>query len=82
MANEHFKLWLNFAKFIIGTVILGVVSLWINHDIQMKELELREMGHLGEYIEYALQENVGTRRRFAQYFSTVVQSEKLRQRCL
>jgi uncharacterized protein YcbK (DUF882 family) len=81
--------WLGFAKFLLGTVVLGLVTTFVNKDIQNKEIalkeidqrraiELREQEQLGKFIEHALAEDVGLRRRFSQYFSTVTRSQELR----
>lgn len=80
MKPEYLRLWISLIKFLIGTVALGIISLYINHEIQIREVEVREFEALGQFIEHALQENVGVRRRFAHYFSTVTQSDRLRER--
>ena len=80
MTGDKLKLWLDFSKFLLGTVVVGLVSLWINSGIETRQVELKEMEEIGRFVEYALEENVGVRMRFAQYFSTVVRSEELRER--
>ena len=80
MNGDKLKLWLDFSKFLLGTVVVGLVSLWINSGIETRQVELKEMEEIGRFVEYALEENVGVRMRFAQYFSTVVRSEELRER--
>ncbi len=67
-------------KFILGTFALGLVTTLINSHIQSREIELKEQDQLGQFVAHALQEDVGVRLRFAQYFSTVTRSDALRQR--
>jgi hypothetical protein len=78
MTDEKLKIWLGFAQFVLGTVVLGLVSTIINNAIQQREIELKEQEQVGTFLVHALQEDVGVRRRFAQYFSTVTRSEALR----
>ena len=78
MTEERLKLWLGFAKFILGTVVLGLVTTFVNHTLQKRELELKEQEQVAQFLQHALQEDVGVRHRFAQYFSTVTRSDELR----
>ncbi|SEH05439.1 Uncharacterised protein [Candidatus Venteria ishoeyi] len=78
--EERFKQWLAFAKFFLGTFTIAIITAIINHQIQTRELELKELEKLGNYIEHALEEKIGVRRRFSQYFATVTRSDKLRER--
>lgn len=80
MDNERLTIWLGFAKFLLGTFLLGLVTAFINNEIQNREIELKEIEQLGKFIDYALTEDVGVRKRFAHYFSKVTRSEVLRRR--
>lgn len=80
MTEETFKHWIDFAKFLLGTFAIGIVTIVINYQIQNRELELKELDKLGNYVDHALEENVGVRRRFSQYFATVTRSGTLRER--
>ncbi len=64
----------------LGTIVFGLVTTAINHQIQEREIELKETEQLGKFVEHALNENVAIRRRFAQYFATVTRSDQLRVR--
>lgn len=88
---ERLQLWLGFIKFILGTFTIGIITTFINYHIQQKEIklkeieqqraiELKEQEQLGNFIQHALQEDIGTRKRFAEYFSTVTRSKELRDR--
>lgn len=37
--QERLGLWLGFAKFVLGTVVLGLVTTFVNHEIQSRQLE-------------------------------------------
>ena len=80
MDNERLTIWMNFTKFLLGTFALGLVATILNNEIQDREIELKELEQLGQFIDYALTEDVGVRKRFAQYFSKVTRSDKLRER--
>lgn len=80
MTDERLKIWLTFVKFLLGTFVLGLVSTIINGQFQKREIELKEQEQVGEFLDHALQEDVGVRRRFAQYFATVTRSSELRER--
>jgi len=80
MSDDKFKQWMGFAKFFLGTFVVGIITVIVNHQIQSRELELKELDKLGNYIEHALEENVGVRKRFSQYFATVTRSDALRER--
>jgi hypothetical protein len=72
--------WFAFAKFLLGTFTIGIVTLIANHQIQQRELEIKEQESVGHFLVRALTQDVGVRRRFAQYFATVTRSDNLRSR--
>ena len=80
MTEERFKAWLTFTQFLLGTVVVGIVSTIINHQIQTREIEIKEQESNAKLLEQALQEDIGVRRRLAQYFSHVTRSDELRER--
>ena len=78
MDKDRLNLWLGFGKFFLGTVVLGLVTTFVNNKIQEREIELKELDQLGQFMVHALDEDVGKRRRFAQYFARVTRSSELR----
>jgi len=80
LKEKKLAIWIGFAKFFLGTFILGLTATYINSQIQSREIELKEMERLGQFINHALEEKVGVRLRFSQYFSTVTRSDILRER--
>lgn len=80
MSEERFKAWLTFWQFILGTVVLGLTSTFISHQIQTREIEIKEQEANAKFLEQALQEDVGVRRRLSQYFAHVTRSKELRER--
>lgn len=80
MSEERFKAWLTFWQFVLGTVVLGLTSTFINHQIQTREVEIKEQEANAKFLEQALQEDVGVRRRLSQYFAHVTRSKELRER--
>jgi len=80
MTDERFKAWLTFWQFVLGTVVLGIFSTVISNQIQTREVEIKEQEANAKFLVQALQEDIGVRRRLAQYFSRVTRSEELRKR--
>jgi len=80
MSDDRFKAWLTFWQFVLGTVVLGAFSTIISNQIQTREVEIKEQEANAKFLEQALQEDVGVRRRLAQYFAHVTRSEDLRAR--
>lgn len=78
---ERLKLWLGFAKFLVGTVALGILTAYINYQIQSRKLDLaqrkEEIASLGNYIKYALDKDIDKRIKFAHYFATLTISEDI-----
>jgi murein L,D-transpeptidase YcbB/YkuD len=67
-------------KFFLGTVVLGLVTLCVNKEIQERKIALEELAQLGQFLDYPLSQKAGVKRSFAQYFSYVASSDKLRPR--
>lgn len=65
MTDERFKVWMTFWQFFLGTVVLGIVSTVISWQIQTREIEIKEQEASAKFLEQALQEDVGVRRRLA-----------------
>jgi hypothetical protein len=80
MSEERFKAWIAFWQFVLGTVVVGIFSTIISHQIQTREIEIKEQESNAKLLEQALQEDVGIRRRLSQYFANVTRSPELRVR--
>lgn len=78
--TDRLNAWLSFLKFFLGSVVLSTLALIINSNLKKRELENREMDLVGKYIEYALTKEVGDRKRFSEYFATVIRSNEQRER--
>jgi flagellar biosynthesis GTPase FlhF len=78
--EKKLEMWLQLGKFLIGTVVLGSVTTIVSWQIQLREVELKELELLGKFVEHALDENPTVRYQFADYFATVSQSEDFRNR--
>lgn len=70
------RLWLNFAKFVLGTVALGIIATALNYQIQDKELKLKEKDlqqqYLKNFIDQALDADLEKRVRFSHYFAVLL----------
>jgi len=75
---DRLVIWLNFWRFIITTLVVGVVTTVINWQIQLYELKLerqkREQDYIAQFLAQAMDENLDKRLRFAQYFSKLTLS--------
>lgn len=78
MKQETFDQLMTVAKFVIVTVGFGFFTLQINSEVQKRGIEMKELAQMGEYVNIAVSDNIGTRKRFADYFATVTRSEELR----
>ena len=75
MTDERLTIWMGFVKFLLGTFAIGLATLLINSEIQEREVELKEMEMIGNFVEYATSEEIDKRLRFAHYFSIVTRSD-------
>ena len=80
MENDKLKLWLEFGKFFLGTFLIGFISMIVKLGFEDRELAIKESEQIGQYVEIALREDVGVRKRFAEYFKTVSIAREYRQR--
>lgn len=83
LSSEKLIIWLNFWKFIITTLIVGVVTTIVNWQIQLYELKLerqkREQDYIAQFLQQAMDENLDKRLRFAHYFSKLTLSADMNQ---
>ena len=90
---EKLKIWVGFAKFILGTVAVGGATVYLNAEIQSQTLKSEERKFnqrleldklkneqqaLGRYVGLALDKDLQKRIRFAHYFSTLTSSKELK----
>ena len=81
---EAMRLKLGFAKFIIGTVAVSVLTAVLNWQIQNKRLEseiiAKENEFVAQFITQAIDKDLEMRRDFAEYFTRVSPSKNARDR--
>ena len=81
---EAMRLKLGFAKFIIGTVAVSVLTAVLNWQIQDKRLEseiiAKENEFVAQFITQAIDKDLEMRRDFAEYFTRVSPSKNARER--
>lgn len=80
MDNERLKLYLDFGKFFLGTFLIGIITFAVKSGFESREIAIKESEQIGKYVEIALREDIGTRKRFAEYFKTVTISDRYRTR--
>ncbi len=73
---KKLSIWVGFLKFVMGTVIVGLVTAGLNQQIQNRTLAQKEkeqeQQYVAQFIENALNERLVHRHRFAHYFSTLL----------
>jgi hypothetical protein len=81
---EQLRIWLSFAKFVLGTVTVGLITTWVNAEIQEKRLEFevrsKENSFIAQFVDNALDENLEKRRDFAEYFVRLAPTVESRMR--
>jgi len=81
---EAMRLKLSFAKFIIGTVAVSVLTAVLKWQIQDKRLEseiiAKENEFVAQFITQAIDKDLEMRRDFAEYFTRVSPSKNARER--
>jgi hypothetical protein len=82
--HEQLRIWLSFLKFLLGTVALGLVTVFVNSEIQKQRLEFeirsKENDFVAQFISHALDDNLEKRRGFAEYFVRLAPTEASRAR--
>lgn len=80
MNDERWKSLLTFAQFILGTVVLGVFGTIINHQIQTREVEIKEQEQISKNLGTVLSNNAADKLLMAQFYSAVTRSDEIRKR--
>ncbi len=80
MNDERWKSLLSFAQFMLGTVIVGVFGTIINHQIQTREVEIKEQEQISKNLTTVLSSNAADKLLMAQFYATVTRSDDIRER--
>ena len=80
METEKLKLYLDFAKFFLASVVVALVTFWVNSGFKDREIAIKEQEYLAQFKNDALSEDIELRRRLAEYFSKVTVSLDARER--
>ena len=72
---ERFKVWGKIITVTVSVLFGSALGVIINWSYQKKQLDLKAMKHLGEFVDYALVKDSEKRFRFAEYFATLSPSE-------
>ncbi len=75
---ERFKVWGKIITVTVSVLFGSALGVIINHSYQNRQLDLQAMKYLGEFVEYALEEDANKQLRFAQYFATLTPSKSLK----
>ncbi|MGN5130060.1 hypothetical protein ACTG13_10480 [Aeromonas hydrophila] len=80
MNDERWKSILSFAQFIIGTIIVGLFGTIINHQIQTREVEIKEQEQISKNLVSVLSSNTADKLLMAQFYAAVTRSDDIRGR--
>jgi hypothetical protein len=80
MSDERFKMIIDLAKWFMGTFLIAFITWRVDTNIKMREIAIRESEQIGKYVENALNEDVGHRKRIPEYFKTVSLTKDYRER--
>ena len=80
MNVETLKVLVGFAKFFLGSVVVALITFWVNAGFKDREIALSELEFLAQFKSEALNEDIEVRRRLAEYFSHLTLGEEMRQR--
>lgn len=68
MTDERWKTLMSFAQFMLGTVVLGVFGTIINHQIQTREVEIKEQELISKNLSTVLSSNTADKLLMAQFY--------------
>lgn len=81
---EKLRIKYNFLKFLLGTFVVGILSIVINWQIQEKklqfEIQTKENDYIAQFLEHGLVNKLERRRDFAAYFVRLSPSDNARAR--
>jgi|GEM_PF-6456417 len=80
MSEERWKSIISFIQFILGTVVLGIFGTIINHQIQTREIEIKEQELISKNLVTVLSQNSADKLLMAQFYAAVTRSEDIRKR--
>jgi len=80
MNDERWKTLISFAQFVLGTLLLGIFGAVINHQIQTREVELKEQEQITNIFEKLIANNAADKYILAQFYATVTRSDETRDR--
>ena len=78
--EKHLKLWLDFAKFLLGSVVVALVTFMVDAGFKYREIAIKEQEYLAKFKEEALDDKIEVRIRLAEYFSKVTVTSEHRER--
>lgn len=80
MSDERWKTMVSFVQFVLGTVIVGLFGTIINHQIQTREIEIKEQDQITQILKTMLTNNAADKYMMAQFYAIVTRSEDNRSR--
>ncbi|MBT8186746.1 MAG: hypothetical protein KJO73_03575 [Croceitalea sp.] len=72
MEKDILESWLGFLKFFLGTFVIGLLGFFAKLSYENRQMAVTESEQIGKYVENAMLNDIESRLRFAEYFSTVL----------
>ena len=70
--KERLDTWLGFIKFFLGTFVIGLLGFFAKLSYESRQIAVTESEQIGKYVREAMLNDLESRIRFAEYFSTVL----------
>lgn len=80
LSEERINTVSGYFKFLIGSVVLVLITFFVNKGLEERELAIQESRQLNEQVKYLIGQDVGVKKEYVQYFSIVTRSYQARDR--
>lgn len=81
ISAEKLKIWIDFFKWIIVSIVLFLITTKIDEGFRDREISIKETEHYDTYMDYIINsDKIAERRELAQFLAIVTVSEPIRER--
>lgn len=80
LTTEKLKLYFDLVKFLSASVVVTLITFWINSGFKDREIAIKEQEYLAQFKADALNKDIEHRRRLAEYFAKVTIGNDARER--
>lgn len=80
LSEERVKTISGYFKFLTGSIVLVLITFFVNKGLEERELAIQESKQLNEQVKYLIGQDVGVKKEYVEYFSIVTRSYQARDR--